>query len=172
MSTRARRPVEDLIGAYIAGMPLASMAQRFGVSKSRIFQLLKRDGVPTRPPLPRPVVPTWNRVPVDQRSTCHPLRRRFRDTRCRECYQLGQANAIGAIDWPVRLVGEIQMGDERVPASCPHCHATPPTWMAGEVRAHCIACGADWFVTVGVLDRRPRIANSRRAVPIPERSAR
>ena len=104
---------------------------------------------------------TWNPIPPDQRASCHGTRRAFRGEQCRECYQLAQVHLLGDREWPARIAGRAQAGGERIPETCPHCGAAPPTWMVSEAGARCVACGADFFRTVGTL-AATRQANMRR----------
>lgn len=88
-------------------------------------------------------------------ATCHPNRRAFVDTHCRECWQ---GERLPASDLPPRTLGVIQHAFTRWPEECAHCGAKANALYIEGRRVECFQCGWTGHLTSdqATIPRWPR----------------
>ena len=144
---------------YLAGRTLAEIGVVFGLSHNRIGQILKQLGTirrkrgmraGTKLTPPSPAIIARRQVTTEtvglRASHCHPTRRAWVGSMCRDCYQ----RRLAPDDLrPVLIKGVRQHAAPTLPDQCPKCRVGPPAWQLGHEYARCRLCGADAFVSCG-----------------------
>jgi len=142
----------EMATLYLAGRTLKQIGLAFHMSHNRVSQILQRLGTPRRKRGRQTEEQRWeySEQLAGQKlmppSSCHPTRRAWVGTLCRDCYQ---NRPLPPDPKPVLIRGLTQHAAVTLPVRCPKCHAPPPAWIVRDEYAKCLICGQDAFISSG-----------------------